>query len=61
MKEKGVGIRSLIRNILGVRRVCWSSGTGIRMNDKWVNYSYQFATKQQVVGYYIIETLLVHR
>jgi hypothetical protein len=33
----------------GGRGVCWSSGMGIRMSDKRVNYSHKLAqTKQQV-------------
>jgi hypothetical protein len=33
----------------GGRGVCWSSMMGIRMNDKWVNYSHRpTQTKQQV-------------
>jgi hypothetical protein len=37
-KEEGVEVRSLAYNISKVRGVCWNSGMGIRMNDKWVNY-----------------------
>jgi hypothetical protein len=41
--EEGIGVHSLIRNTLGVKGVCWSFGMGIRMNEKWVNYSYGLA------------------
>ncbi len=41
-KEERIGVHFLIRNILKVKRACWSSGMGIRMNDKQVNYSYGF-------------------
>jgi hypothetical protein len=41
--EEGIGVHFLVRNTLGVERVCWSSRMGIRMNDKWVNYSYGLA------------------
>jgi hypothetical protein len=33
MEEKGVG----------GKRACWSSEMGIRMSDKWVNYSHGLA------------------
>jgi len=54
MKEERIGRRSLTRNTSGVRGVCWSSGMGTKMSDKWVNYSYQFAQIKQQVGYYIV-------
>jgi hypothetical protein len=38
--KKGVRVRSLTRNTSGVKRASWSYGMGIRMSDKWVNYSY---------------------
>jgi hypothetical protein len=50
MKEEGVGVRYLARNISGVRRACWSSRTGTKMNDKWVNYSHGPAQTKQQVG-----------
>jgi hypothetical protein len=32
----------------GGKEACWSSGMGIKMNDKWVNYSHgPTQTKQQ--------------
>jgi len=34
IKEKGIKVDSLIHNILGVRRACWSSKMGTKMNDK---------------------------
>jgi len=34
MKEKKVGVHSLVRNILGVKGVSWNSRMGTRMNDK---------------------------
>jgi hypothetical protein len=39
MKEKRVGVCSLICDTLKVRGACCSSGMGIRMSDKLVNYS----------------------
>ncbi len=34
---------------LGVRGACWNFKMGTKMNDKWVNYSYEpTQTKQQV-------------
>jgi hypothetical protein len=48
-EEKGVGVHSLARNTSGVKGVCWSSEMKTRMNDKRVNYKYNFSqTKQQV-------------
>jgi hypothetical protein len=38
--EEGIKVRSLVYNILGVRRACWSFGMGTKMNDKRVNYSH---------------------
>jgi hypothetical protein len=32
--EKKVGIRSLVRNTLGVKGACWSFGMGIMTSDK---------------------------
>jgi hypothetical protein len=49
-EEEGVRVCSLTCNILGVRRACWSSGMGTKMNDKQVNYSYEFAQIKQQVG-----------
>jgi hypothetical protein len=47
--KEGVGVCSLAHNISGVKGACRSSEMGIKMSDKWVNYSYGFAqTKQQV-------------
>jgi hypothetical protein len=40
MEEKKVGIHSLVRNIFGVRGVCWSFKMKIKSRDKCVNYSY---------------------
>jgi len=48
--EEGIGIRSFIRNTLGVKRVCWNSKMGTMMNDKWINYLYRFAQTKQQVG-----------
>jgi hypothetical protein len=45
--EKGVKVRSLVCNTLGVRGACQSSGMGTRMGDKQVNYSYGFAQTKQ--------------
>jgi len=50
MKKKGVGVRSLVRNILGVREVHWSSKMETKVNDKWVNYSYGSTQIKQQVG-----------
>jgi len=50
MKKKGVGVRSLVRNILGVRKVHWSSKMETKVNDKWVNYSYGSTQIKQQVG-----------
>jgi hypothetical protein len=47
---KGVGVRSFTRNILGVEGARWSFRMGIRMNKKWVNYSYGFAKIKQQIG-----------
>ncbi len=43
MEEERVGVLFLPCNTLGVREACWSSGMGIRTNDKCVNYSYGLA------------------
>jgi len=40
MKEEGIGMRSLARSTLGVRRACWSFGIRSKKNDNWVNYSH---------------------
>jgi hypothetical protein len=46
---EGIGVRSLVGNILGVKGVCWSFRMGIKTNDKQVNYSHRpTQTKQQV-------------
>ncbi len=34
---------------------------GIRINDKWVNYSHKFAQTKQQVSWCIVGTLLVHK
>ncbi len=47
-KEKGVGACSLPCNTSGVKGACYSSGMGTKMNDKCVNYSYEFAQSKQV-------------
>jgi len=49
-EEERVGVRSLTRNISGVRGVCWSCKMGIKTNDKWFNYSYEPAQIKQQVG-----------
>jgi len=36
--KRGVGARSLVRNILGVEKACWSFKMGTRKIDKQVNY-----------------------
>ncbi len=51
---KKIQVYFLIRNISGVRNVCYSSKMGIRMNDKRVNYLYGPAQTKQQVGYCII-------
>ncbi len=38
----------------------WSSKIGIKMNDKWVNYSYKPTKPKKQVGQCMVETLLVH-
>jgi hypothetical protein len=49
IKEKRVGMRSLVHNTLGVRGVCWRSRMKTKMSDKQVNYSHRpTQTKQQV-------------
>ncbi len=60
MKEEKIRARFLIRNISGVRRACWSSGMGIGMSDKHVNYSYQSTQTKQQVGQCIVGAFLVH-
>jgi hypothetical protein len=50
VKEEGIGVRSLVHNTLEVKRVCWNFGMGTKMNDKWVNYSYEPAQTKQQVG-----------
>jgi len=42
-KKKGVGACSLPCNTFGVKGACYNFGMGIKMNDKCVNYSYEFA------------------
>jgi len=32
--KEGVGVCSIVHNISGVRKACWSSRMGTRMNDK---------------------------
>jgi len=49
-EEKKVRVHSLVRNTSKVRGACWSFGMGTRINDKWVNYSYQPAQTKQQVG-----------
>jgi hypothetical protein len=49
-KEERVGARSLTHSTFGVRRACWSSRMGTRMNDKLVDYSYQSTQIKQQVG-----------
>jgi hypothetical protein len=39
--EKRVGMRSLVRNILEVKGMCWNPRIRIRKNDKQVNYSHK--------------------
>jgi hypothetical protein len=39
--EEGVGVGSLAHNTLRVKGACQSSGMGIKMSEKWVNYSYE--------------------
>jgi hypothetical protein len=60
MKEKKVGICSLVCNTSGVKGACWNFGMGTRTNDKWVNYSHGLAQTKQEVGYCIVITLLMH-
>jgi hypothetical protein len=36
--------------LLGVRWACWNVEMGTRMNDKWVNYSFEPAQIKQQVG-----------
>jgi len=50
MEEEVVEVRSLVRNILRVRKVCGSSEMRTRTSDKWINYSYRFAQTKQQVG-----------
>jgi hypothetical protein len=38
--EERIRVRSLVYNILGVRKACWSFRMGIRMSDKRINYSH---------------------
>ncbi len=42
------------------RKISWSSGMGIRMSDKRVNYSHELAQIKQEVGYCIVGALMVH-
>ncbi len=48
--EERVGAHFITRNTSKVKRACWNSKImGTRMNDKHINYSYQFTQiKQQV-------------
>jgi len=49
IEGKGVEAQSLACNIYKVRGACY--WMRIRMNDKHVNYSYQYAqTKQQLIN-----------
>jgi len=41
VEEKGVGVRSLVRNTSRVKRACWNSRMGTKMSDKQINYSYK--------------------
>jgi hypothetical protein len=50
MEKEGVRVHSLAHGTLGVRKVCLNSKMGIRMNDKWVTYSYGLAQTKQQVG-----------
>jgi hypothetical protein len=50
VKEEGIGVPSLVHNTLEVKKACWSFGMGTRMNEKWVNYSYEPAQTRQQVG-----------
>jgi hypothetical protein len=59
--EEGVGLCSQVRNTSKVKKACWNSKIGIRMNDKQVNYSHGPTQTKQQVGYCVVETLLVHR
>jgi hypothetical protein len=47
-KEKKVKMCFLAHNTLGVKRACWNSG--IKMNDKQINYSHEPAQTKQQVG-----------
>jgi hypothetical protein len=38
--EEGIGVRSLVCSILGVKKVCWNFKMGMKMNDRRVNYSH---------------------
>ncbi len=58
--EGGVAVHSFTCITSRVRGVCWSSKIGIRMSDKWVNYSYGLAQTKQQVGSCKIKALLVH-
>jgi hypothetical protein len=45
-----LGYVPLFTTFQGVRRACWSSKMGIKMSDKWVNYSYLFAQTKKWIG-----------
>jgi len=48
--KKGIGARSLIRNIYKVRGAWWGFEMKIKTSDKQVNYSYKSTQTKQQVG-----------
>jgi hypothetical protein len=49
-KKERVGAHSLTHNTSRVKKACWSSKIWIRLNEKHVNYSYQYPQTKQQVG-----------
>lgn len=49
-KEKEIGTCFLTHNTFRVKKVCLSFRIGTGTNDKYVNYSYQYAQTKQQVG-----------
>jgi len=60
-EEKGIGMRSLVHNTLGVKGACWGFKIGTRKNDKRVNCSHGSAQNKQQIGWCIVVAMLVHR
>jgi len=48
-QKNELGLCSLVRNTLEVRKACWSFWMEIKASDKRVNYSHELAQNKQQV------------